>query len=342
MVVAARATMLAVRKESDGPGFDLREVPVPTPCDGEVRIRVMAVGICGSDLPIFSGRRIVARPLTPGHEFSGVVDAVGPGVAGWSEGDRAAVNLLCGCLHCDACRDGAENLCVNLCEVGIHRDGGFAEYCVVPARSLHALPDEMDFVAGASVDPVASAYRGLRRLRPTSDDHVVIFGAGPIGLYALQIARAAGVASTTVVARSRSARTRLAENLGASVLAEIADLPSAVRAATGGRLASLVVEATGDALVLPDVLSVTAPGARVILVGIFQNGGPIEPAQIVRRELRIEGSFCYSHTDFARSLDLLARGVVRPVVSHLYPLAEIRRGLDAIKRREAVKVILQP
>lgn len=334
--------MLAVRKEGPGRGFALRDVPIPAPGAGEVRIKVRAAGICGSDLPIFAGVRAVGYPLIPGHEFAGEIDALGHAVRGWSEGDRVAVNLVAGCLRCDACRAGRENLCEHIQEIGIHRDGAFAEYCIVPARSLHALPDHLSFVTGASVDPVASVYRGLLRMRPGPDDHVVIFGAGPIGLYGIQVVKAAGVASVSVVARSASARTQAAEALGASPIVGTDGLVETVRGRTNGRLASLVVEATGDANVLDDVLAVAGAGARVLLVGVFHGQGPLLPSAIVRRELRVEGSFCYSHTDFARSLDLLARDLVRSVATHVLPLAEIGRGLEAIESREAIKVILEP
>ena len=146
----------------------------------------------------------------------------------------------------------------------------------------------------------------------------------------------------TVVARSASARTRAAEELGAAVVTGADCVEELVRKRTGGRLASLVVEATGDAGVLPDVLAVAGPGARVLLVGVFHAEGAVLPSAIVRRELRVEGSFCYSHTDFARSMDLLTRDVVRPVISHVLPLSEFGRGLKAIEGREAVKVVLQP
>jgi L-iditol 2-dehydrogenase len=339
--------MLAVVKEGPGPGFALREVPKPEPKPGWVRVRVRAVGICGTDIPIFEGIRRVPYPLIPGHEFAGEIDAVGPGVHGWREGDRVAVGLVIGCEKCPACRRGEESQCEQITEIGIHIDGAFAEYVLAPAKVLHALPAHMSFADGASVDPLASSYRGIRRLRLQPSDDVAIFGLGPIGLYALQAVRAHGVRRVIAITLRRGLRADLARALGADALIaseEVHDLVEAVRAANEGRLPSVVIEAAGKPAVIADVTRVAATGARVLLLGIFHQPATFEPAQIIRKELAILGSFCYNWDDFAASLDLIARGLVRtaPVITHRLPLNQMAEALAAIHRREAVKVILEP
>lgn len=339
--------MLAVVKERAGPGFALRELPVPEPPAGWVRVRVRAVGICGTDIPIFEGIRAVPYPLIPGHEFAGEIDALGERVTGWRRGDRVAVGLVIGCGICAACYRGEENLCERITEIGIHINGAFAEHVVAPASTLHRLPDHLTFADGASVDPLASSYRGIRRLNLQPCDDVVIFGLGPIGLYALQAVRAHGVRRVIAVTPRRGLRAEIACRIGADALVESEtcdDLVGAVRAANAGALPSVVIEATGKPEVFKDVYRVAAPGGRVLLLGIFHAQAAFDPAQIIRKELRVEGSFCYNWEDFDVSLDLIARGLVRtaPVITHTLPLARMAEALDLIHRREAVKVILEP
>lgn len=338
--------MLAVVKTGPGPGFVVQSAPEPTLLPGWVLIRVRAVGICGTDLPIFEGVRAVPYPLIPGHEFAGDIVAVAEDVTEWQVGDRVAAGLVIGCGRCSMCRQGQENLCPDIREIGIHINGAFAEYVRAPASSLHRLPETMSYIDGASIDPVASTYRGIRRLAPQPHEHVVIFGVGPIALYALQSIRAAGVATLTVIARQAGLRTQTALALGADCVIESEHEDPAARVAeiTHGMMADLVIEATGN----PDVLNllsiVCRPQARILLSGIFHHHAPFNPAPIVRRELRIEGTFCYNWMDFALSRDLIATGRVSPqrLVTHVLPLAAIGEGLTLLHQRAAVKVILTP
>jgi len=336
--------MKAIVKEQPGPGFALREVPTPQAEPGTVIVRVKAVGICGSDLPIFNGERDVPYPLIPGHEFAGVIAEVGPHVTGWQVGERVAAGLVIGCGECLYCRRGQEMLCDNLLEIGFHVNGAYAEYVRVPIANLQRLPDGVSFHQGASIDPVASSYHGLRRLNIRPEDKVVFFGDGAINLYALQIIRARGVEETMVVGH-HDQRLEVAAGFGAAVVNSLRQDPvEAVARFTNGRLADLVVEATGAAEVVPAVLNSVAKGGTVLLLSIFHHEASINPAAIVRHELRLVGSFCYSKEAFAASLDLLRRGHVRiePVVTHVMPLEEIGRALEMLHRREAIKIILEP
>ena len=285
--------MKAIVKEGPGPGFVLREVPKPQAEAGAVIVQVKAVGICGTDIPIFEGIRPVPYPLIPGHEFAGIITELGPDVEGWQVGDQVSIGLVKGCARCRFCRIGDEPLCDELTEIGIDVNGAYAEYVSVPVNCLHRLPQGMPFEVGASVDPLASAYRGVRKVAVSPEDTVVIFGSGPIGLYALQSVMARGARMTIVVGRSRGRRLEVARLLGADhVLSSIEEDPGAAIARyTDGQMASVVIEATGNAQVLPAVISAAAKGAKVALLGIFHQPATFEVRQIVRRELQILGSF---------------------------------------------------
>jgi len=191
--------MLAVVKEKPGPGFTLKEVDVPIPKEDEVLVQVKSVGLCGSDIPIFRGIRTVHYPHIPGHEFSGVIVNKGKQVSKFQEGDRVVAGLVVHCGECIYCKQGLESLCDHLYEIGIHVDGAFAEYVVAPEKTLHRVPETLTFNQGASIDPIASAYRPVRKSQITSEDVVVIFGPGPIGLYAAQIAKLEGAKKLIVV-----------------------------------------------------------------------------------------------------------------------------------------------
>ncbi|MBI9083451.1 MAG: alcohol dehydrogenase catalytic domain-containing protein [Desulfobacterales bacterium] len=339
--------MQAVVKESAGVDFVLKQVPIPTPKADEVLIRVEAVGLCGTDLPIFKGVRPVAYPLIPGHEFAGTVVGAGNHVADFKEGDRVVPGLVVHCGRCDYCRRGLESLCDGIYEIGIHTDGAFAQYVVAPEKTLHRLPNGLTFEQGASIDPIASAYRPVKKAAVGSGDTVVIFGPGPIGLYALQIVLAEGAQQVAVVGTGDDAqRLALARRLGAdlTVDASVESPAEAIGAWTGGRMADVVIEATGVAEVPGFCLGCLKKAGRLSLAGIFHRNSSINLGDVVRREIAITGSICYTWLDFQACLDLVTRGRVRvePLISHRMPLDQMAAALEIAERRESVKIIFFP
>jgi len=179
--------MLAVVKEHTGPGFTIKDVPMPVCREDDVIVKVKSVGFCGSDGPILAGTREVPYPLIPGHEFAGDIVEIGTKVRDWKVGDRVSACIVIGCGNCKYCIEGNEPLCDHLIETGIHVDGAFAEYVRVPAKVLVKLRDTTSYDFGAAADPVASAYRTVKRMPLTSKDTVMVLGPGPIGLYATQL-----------------------------------------------------------------------------------------------------------------------------------------------------------
>jgi 2-desacetyl-2-hydroxyethyl bacteriochlorophyllide A dehydrogenase len=310
-----------------------------------VLVRVEAVGICGSDVVRFDGHVPTVLPLILGHEFAGTIVDVHPSVEGWSEGDRVAVSLLWSCGRCLYCRNGREPLCTGLKEIGIHVDGAFAEFVAVPETSLHRLPDALSFEEGASVDPVASAYRGVVKAGVATAE-VLIAGPGPIGLYALQIAKAMG-ARRVVVSGTKARRLELAERLGADATIDVSveSLRGGLRRFLTDGQAGVIIEATGQASVLPDLLDICSPGGRIVLLGVFYTPVTLpEPETIVRRELEVVGSLAYTQNEFRASLRLVADRHVQvlPLITHRLGLEQMDDALGLLKRREAVKVMLFP
>lgn len=340
-------TMMAVVKEKPGPGFVWKEVPCPEIRADQVLVQVKAVGICGTDIPIFSGIRAVPEGLIPGHEFAGVIVEVGQGVEGWAVGDRVAVGLVKGCGQCYYCKIGQEPMCENILELGIHIHGAYTTFTAVPQTCLHRLPDNLSFEEGAAVDPIASAYRGVRKVDLDVEDSVVIFGPGAIGLYALQTVKARGAHTVVVVGQPEDEpRLEVAKQLGADYVFTTLDgnVADRVAKATDGRMASVVIEATGNPAAMPTILNCAARQARVLVIGISHADATFNPAIIVRRELQVIGSFCYSWEDFEESLWLLARGKIttQKMVTHIMALEQLGQALELLHERKALKVILRP
>ena len=334
--------MLAVVKERPGPGFALKEVPVPEPPPGWVRLRVRAAGICGSDLPIFDGTRPVPVPLIPGHEVAGEIDRPGEGVNGWTVGDRVAAGMVVACGDCRACQTGLPELCDHLIELGVHANGGFAECMVAPARNLHRIPSSVSFEEATAADPMASAFHGLQAAAIHDDDVVAVFGVGAIGLYAVQVARWQGAHRVIAVGR-RDDALALAREVGADATVDLRgqDPIAVVRDLPGGG-ATVAVEATGSPAVLPLVLEAAAKAGRVVIMGVFQSPAQVSPELIVRKELRVFGRLCYTWDEYDHCLGLLASRRIRALISHVFPLSEMSKALDLIHQRKTIKVVVRP
>lgn len=339
--------MLAIVKEKPGPGFTVREVEIPTCAADEVLIKVVSVGICGSDMPIFSGIRQVPLPFIPGHEYSGVIVETGSRVSKYKKGDKVVPSVIRNCLTCSFCREGDEILCDHLLETGIHVNGAFAEFVTVPEHSLHPLPENLSFVEAAMTDPVASAYRPVKKAQITTEEVVTIFGPGPIGLLALQAAKAEG-AKKVIVVGTRASRLNIALELGADEVVNIGEkgenAAQKIREFTNGRMSDVIIEATGQVSVLPMCIDSLRKKGRLVLAGIFHEETSVALASIVRRELTICGSICYTYQDFEHCLDLISSGKikVKPLITHELPLKDAEKAQHLIKTREALKVVLHP
>ena len=338
--------MLAVVKDKPGDGFILREIQIPELGEDEVLIKVKAVGICGTDIPIFKGLREVNYPLIPGHEFSGIVVKKGNKVKKFHVGDKVIPGLVVWCGECVYCRQGLESLCDNIWEIGIHKDGAFAEYVKVPEKVLHKLPESLDFDDGALIDPIASAYRPIKKAMINSTDIVVIFGSGPIGLYALQIALQEGAKQVIVVGGSDDRKLKLAKRLGAySTINTKKDDPNKIiKEITNGKMADVVIEATGVPSIINTCFECLKKNGRLSLAGIFHQKALIDLAPIVRKEFNIFGSICYTWLDFQDSIELVSSGRIKTkaIISHRFELEDIGQALDLINQKKAIKIILYP
>jgi len=343
--------MRAVVKYAHGRGkVELREVPEPSPGPDEVMIEVKAAGICGSDLHIYDGdiRLPIRPPVIMGHEFSGVIAEVGSSVTKWRPGDRVTSETsihVCG--ECLPCRTGNYNICAEKRLLGYWFDGAFAEYCIVPSRLVHRLPDNVDFPSGALCEPLACCVNGvIEKTCIHPGDTVVIAGPGPIGLLSLQIAKAQG-ASVILCGLSRDAeRLRLGEKLGAdsAINVEEEDPIQVVKEMAGGEGADVFIECSGSPNAVRMGLQLVRRGGQYTQIGLV--GGPfsLDFGLIAYKEVTVRGSLGQRWTSWRTALRMLSDGLVRakPLISDVLPLSKWEMGFQKARRKEGVKIILKP
>lgn len=313
------------------------EIPKPQPRDGEVLVRVLAAGICGTDRHLYKGEFPCAPPVTLGHEFCGEVVAVGGGAA-VPVGVRIACDPNIACGSCDQCLRGRVNLCARNIAIGIHRDGGFAEYAALPAH--RALPvGDLDPQHAAFAEPLACTLHGLDLGAPVPGERVVVLGGGVIGLLAVQLARNAG-AEVVLVTRHGAKRT-LAERLGARATA--ATEAEALALLPGG--ADLVLECAGVAETVEMSPRLTRSGGRIVILGVLPKGERvrIEPFDLLFREIQLLHSFINPFTQ-ARAIAMLQQGriEVAPLISRRVPLAEAPAAIANPAAPGEVKVLVLP
>ena len=333
-------------------GLRVERVDAPGPGPGEVLLRVLAAGICGTDYRIWTGDRAVRYPLIPGHEFIGEVVAIGPGsgdrlsARAVGVGIRVAVEPNWGCGDCDLCREGSGNLCLRRTAVGIDRDGGFADLVTLPARACWPAPPGLSDDRLLLAEPLAVVVRAVARGAPRAGETAAVVGAGTLGLLAVQVLRARGL-SVLLVSRT-ARRLDLGRALGADVTVATgeADPVAAARALSGRDGVDLVVETAGTAAAIELALGrvgFVRPGGRVVLTGLAHDPASVEFFWLVRREIDVRGSMIYQE-EFGEALSLLAEGTVRvePLITHRFPLAAIEAALEAHRTPGAIKVVVLP
>jgi alcohol dehydrogenase len=313
--------------DSDG-SLSLQDRPKPS-ADGECLIRVVAAGICGTDLELRRGYAGFAG--VPGHEFVGVVeDAPGEDTA-WI-GRRVAGEITVGCGVCPGCRAAGRGHCDVRTVVGIrNRDGAFAEYLTLPSRNLHAVPDAVDDVTAVFIEPAAAACRILEQVAIEPGINAAIVGAGRLGLLIAQVLSAHG-ARVTMIVRSE-ARRRTSSGLGLHTI----DVDAA--RASLGRQMDLVVDATGHPDGFATASALVRPRGTVVMKSTIHAESPIAFSPLVVDEVTVVGSRC---GPFDRAIQLLAAGriQVKPLVDATYPLAQFATAFDHAAR--ALKIIIRP
>lgn len=299
-----RSTMKALVYE--GPRqLHMRDVPIPEARPGEAVIRVELAGICGSELGGYLGHNSLRKPpLIMGHEFAGIIERTGAEATRFRPGDRVTVNPLATCGKCRYCASGSSQLCAERSLLGAHRPGAFAEYVAVPERNIHRLPDHVSFEEGAFAEPFACAVHICRLLGLNSSDRLIIYGAGPIGLFALQAAQILGLKDIVIVDLNES-RLEIARELGGIAVTdpEGTGLPH-------DEGYDAAIDAVGAGITRRKCVQATRRGGRVIFTGLHEAESALPINDMIREEIATIGAFAYSAEDFATALEWIDQGKV--------------------------------
>ncbi len=313
-----------------------REIPAPVP--GEVLIRVMASGICGTDIHIYNGEYLGDYPVIPGHEFSGLVTAVGSEVRRFKVGDRVAVEPNISCNNCVHCLNNRQNFCLNWQAVGVTLPGGMEQYVTVPEQAAFDIGD-LPFEQGAFMEPLSCVIHGIERAQIELADQVAILGAGPIGNLILQVARLQGASQVTML-ENNPGRATLARQMGADLVVDrMEDFPLDSY--------DVVIDATGVIPLMNCTIDLARKGGTVLLFGVPPAGKnlEVEAFKIFRKGLTLFSSFTSVRNSF-QAVDLLRthQVSVEPLISHRLPLDEISKAFEMIEGHDPLvkKVIILP
>lgn len=344
------STMQAVVKARPGPGVEIQEVPRPGFGPGEVLVKVEAASVCGTDLHIYNwdpwaeGR--IHPPLIPGHEFCGVVAAVGANVTRVKEGDFVSAEMHVACGKCFQCRIGEAHICQHVKIIGVDANGAFAEYVVIPETNIWKLDPALPHEYGSILDPLGNAVHTVLAGEIAAKT-VAIVGCGPIGLFAIAVARACGAAAVYAL-EVNDHRRALAHAMKADFVLNPAteDVSAMVHQHTGGIGVDVVLEMSGHPEAMRLGFEILRTGGRVSLLGI-----PARPVEIdFARDVIFKGATVQGingrkmYETWYQMEALLKAGKLdlMPVITHRLPMEQFAHGMELLRTGEASKILLYP
>jgi L-iditol 2-dehydrogenase len=340
--------MRALIKTAPGIGhLEVLDEPSPVPAPGEALVRIGPSGLCGTDLLLYDGvyrgrRRPVPCPLIVGHEASGEVVELGPGTPWPAPGTRVGIEAVTGCGQCYHCLRGNYNLCQDWHHIGLTRSGVLAEFVAVPITSLLPLPDDVTLESAAFLEPLATAVHTLERVRPAPGTTAAIVGPGPLGFLHLQVLQAAGAGPIVMYGRQGDeSRLALGSALGVQVfIGDRAEVAAHARDITDGIGFGLSIESGGSSGAIQSALDIVAGEGTVVSLGIVPRT-EIDVLQVMRKDLTWIGVVASVRRHFADAIDLIRVGKIRPqeLITHRLPLCDALAGFDALRQRQAVKVM---
>lgn len=331
--------------------FELKEVPVPQINDDEVLVKIKYCGICGSDWGSYNGKyadEVSCIPLTTGHEFYGTIEKLGKNAQNLKAGDRVTADICMACGTCYHCRIGEPLLCSAFKQIGIHTDGGFAEYVRVPWKNIYAVPDEVSDEKAAFVEPLTACLNASHKMDCMMGRSVVVIGCG-LGIMHAALAKARGAAPVIVVGDNAD-RLKLAKEMCADYVIDITtglDPVEEVMALTGGIGADYALEAVGHHSTYEQAFKMLRRGGKLEAFGICADDdlACLPPAQFVLGEKKISGSCAGIGYDWGDVLTLLKFNRIdpTPMISMIVPLEELETALHELrKNQKLIKVLVSP
>lgn len=326
--------------------IEFRETPRPIAAEGQVLVRIMRIGICGSDIHVYHGKHPFTRyPVTQGHEVSGRIEAVGSGVEGLSVGQKVTIEPQVCCGHCYPCTHGKYNLCEELKVMGFQTTGTASEYFTVDAAQVTPLPETMSYDEGAMIEPLAVTVHAAKRFPELKGARVAILGCGPIGILLMQSCKALGAASVLVTDVS-DYRLSVARSVGADYAVNTGetDMEQALRDAFGSDKADVIYDCAGSDITMGQAIRCARKGSTIVLVAVFSKLASVDLAVLNDHELELNTSMMYRHEDYVDAIRLVSEGKVqlRPLMSRHFAFRDYLKAYRYIdeNREMTMKVII--
>jgi len=346
--MVTKGSMWAIQKQAPGPGLVPTTVPIPAVGPKDVRVRVTAFAICGTDLHIVEWDAWAASrirpPLVPGHEFTGIVESVGEEVSLVSPGDRVTAETHIYCGICYACRRGLQHLCMNVQILGVDRAGAFADFVVIPEQNVWRVHPDIPEEIAAILDPLGNAVH-TALAGPVAGLRFAVFGCGPIGLFSIGVLQAAGAAWVAAIDKNPF-RLDLARAMGANLTINVERGPAApeVLLATDGRGVDGMLEMSGHPQAYRDGFEMLANGGRVSLLGIPSAPLEIDVAkEIIFRGAQVQGingRLIFDTWFRMEALLLSGKLDVKPVLTHVLGWSDFDRAVELQRSGKAGKIVL--
>jgi len=340
-------TMQALVKTSAAPGMEMREMPVPAIGPGDVLVAVETASVCGTDLHIYHwdewAQARIKPPYIPGHEFCGTVAAVGELVTDVKVGDFVSAEMHVACGRCKQCRSGQAHVCQFVKILGVDADGAFADYVKIPASNVWKLGDEVPRDFGSLFDPFGNAVHTVLS-GEIAGQTVAVTGCGPIGLFAIAVAKACGAADIFAIEPNET-RRELARKMGAKTLLDPAsgDVEGQVFEATGGTGVDVLLEMSGHPAAIAQGFRLLRMGGRASLLGIPSRAVEMDLANgVIFKGATVHGINGRKMYETWFQAEALLRGGMdlSPVITHRLPLAEFDAAMKLLESGEASKILL--
>ncbi len=317
----------------------LKDIPVPEPKAGELRIMLQKVGICGSDVSLFLGKRLLNKPTIIGHEGLGIIDKIGAGIFNRKLGERVAVEPNIPCGECKFCKQERGNICINKRVIGVNENGCFAEYICLPEEFCWPIPDEISDENAVMIEPTAVVVHALSKSSAKPGETIAVIGLGAIGLLLTDMAIALGY--EVFVTEINQEKLAVAQKLGAKEAKgtenEINDIWEENEVVTVFECAGLAQTATLAANAAPR-------GSEIILLGLATNAAQFTPLKIVREGISILPSLIYNHpSDFRKTINLIQQKIINPgkFISSHFPLNQIQIALEKASKGDQTKITIE-
>jgi len=328
-------------------GIWLENVEVPDYGYNDVLIRIKKTAICGTDMHIYNwdewSQNTIPVPMTVGHEYAGVIEAVGEGVSGFEIGDRVSGEGHITCGHCRNCRAGRRHLCRNSVGVGVNRAGAFAEYLVIPAVNAFKLPDDISDDMAAIFDPFGNAVHTALSFDLVGED-VLITGAGPIGIMAAAVCRHVG-ARHVVITDVNDYRLELASKMGATRTVNVLNnsLPDVMAELGMTEGFDVALEMSGVPSAVQSMLKAMNNGGKIAMLGIPPSDMAVDWNQVIFKGLQIKGIYGREMFEtWYKMVSLLQSGLdISPIITHQFKIDDFQQGFDAMGSGKSGKVILE-